>query len=85
MRSPTKEKQITDPTHDSQTRAISRTTNMPGVTHKGITNPTLGQWLVSLLCLRQYRWWLLNHWASKEIMLEEQCLNKKDPNSILSQ
>ena len=49
-------KHITLLTRDSQTRAIYRTTNMPGVTHKGITSPMLGQWLVSLLCLHQYRW-----------------------------
>ena len=38
----TKEKHITPLTHDSQTRAINHTTNIPGEAHKGITNPTLG-------------------------------------------
>ena len=85
MRSLTKEKHITHPTHGSQTSVINRTTNMPGATHKGITSPTLGQWLVSLLCLHQLIEELLNHRASKEIMLEEQGLNKKGPSLTPSQ
>ena len=84
-RSSTKEKHIALPTHDSQTRDISRTTTMPRATHKGITSATLGQWLVSLLCLHQYKWWLLNHWANKEITPEKQGLNRKGPNLTLSQ
>ena len=47
----TKEKCITLFTHDRWTGAINRTTNMTAAAHKGITNPTLGQWLVSLFCL----------------------------------
>ena len=71
MRSPIKEKHTTRPTRDSQARAINRTINTPGATHRGIISPTLGQWLVSLLCPHQYRWWLLNQRANMEIMLEE--------------
>ena len=33
----------------------------------------------------QYRWWLLNQRANKEIMLKEQGLSKKGPNLTLSQ
>ena len=54
MRSPIKEKHKTRPTRDSQARTINRTTNTSVATHKGITSPTLGQWLVSLLCPHQY-------------------------------
>ena len=66
----TKEKHITLLTHNNQTRAISHTTNILGVAHKGITSPTLGQWLVSLLCLHQLMKESLNNRASKEIMLK---------------
>ena len=62
-------------------RVISHTTNMPRAIHKGITNPTLGQWLVSLLYLHQLIEGLLNHRANKEIMLERQDLNKIGPSS----
>ena len=85
MWSPTKEKHITRPIHDSQTRAINRTTNMPKATHKGITSPTLGKCLVSLLCLHQLMEILLNHRANKKIMLEGQDLNKRELNLTLSQ
>ena len=81
----TKERHITPLTHDSQTRAIKHTTNMPEATHKGITSPTLGQWLVSLLCLHLFIKGLLNHRANKEIMLEEQGLNRKGPSLTPSQ
>ena len=66
----TKEKHITLSTHDKQTGVISHTINMLGAAHKGIINPTLGQWLVSLLCLHQLTGESLNHRAHKEIMLE---------------
>ena len=85
MRSPTKEKPTTLPTHDNQIEVISHTTNTPGGTPKGIISPTLGQWLVSLLCLHLLMEGLLNHWANKEIMLEEQGLNRKGPSLTPSQ
>ena len=52
-----------------------------GATHKGMTSPTLGQWLVSLLCLHQPTRESLNHWASKEIMPKEQGLSKRGLSS----
>ena len=55
MRSSTKKKHTTLLTHDNQIRVISHTTNTPREIHKGTTNPTLGQWLVSLLCPHQYK------------------------------
>ena len=81
----TKEKHINPLTHNSQTEAISYTTNIQGETHKGIINPTLGQWLVSPLYLHLLMEEILNHRANERIMPEEQGLNKKGPNSILSQ
>ena len=72
-------------THDSQTEAINHTTNMSGEAHKGITSLTLGQWLVSLLCLHQPTRESLNHQANKEIILEEQGLSKRGPSLTLSQ
>ena len=83
MRSHTKEKHTTLPIYDSQIGVISHTTNTPGGTHKGITSPTLGQWLISLLCLRLLMGGFLNHQANKEIMLEEQGLNKKGPTRVI--
>ena len=50
-------------------RVISHTTNMFGAAHKGITSPTLGQWLVSLFCLHQLTGESFNHRVSKKIML----------------
>ena len=85
MRSPTKEKHTTLPIHDSQIGVISHTTSTPKGTHKGITSPTLGQWLVSLLCLHLLMEGLLNHQANKEITLEERGRNRKGPNLTLSQ
>ena len=85
MRSHTKEKHTTLPTYDSQIGVISHTTNTPGGTHKGITNPILGQWLVSLPCLCLLMEGLLNHRANKEIMLEEQGFNRKGPSLTPSQ
>ena len=81
----TKKKHIIPLTHDSQTGAFSHTINMPGATHKGIIRPTLGQWLVSLLCLHLLMEGLLNHRVSKEIILEEQGLNRKGPSLTLFQ
>ena len=72
----TKEKHITLSTHDKQTGVISHTINMLGAAHKGIINPTLGQWLISLLCLHQLMKGPFNHGANKEIMLKGQDLNK---------
>ena len=66
-------------------QAIKHTTNMLGVTHKGITSPILGQWLVSLPYLHLLMEGLLNHRANMEIMLEEQGLNKKGPSLTPSQ
>ena len=74
------EKAITHFTHDSQTGAISHTTNMQKAVHKGITSPTLGQWLVFLLCLHQLKGESLNHRASKKIMLEGQGLSRRGPS-----
>ena len=85
MRFPTKEKHTTLFTHDSQIGVISHTTNTPRETHKGITSPTLGQWLISPLCLHLLMEEILNHWANEKIMLEEQGLNRKGPNLTLSQ
>ena len=85
MQYPTKEKHTTRPIHDSQIGVISHITNMPGATCKGTTSPTLGQWLVFLLYLHLLMEEILNHRANKKIMLEEQGLNKKGPNSTLSQ
>ena len=85
MRSPTKEKPTTLPTHDNQIEVISHTTNIQGETYKGITSPTSGQWLVSPLYLHSLMEEILNRRANERTMPEEQGLNRKGPNSILSQ
>ena len=41
IRSPTKKKHTTPLIRDSQIGVTNRVTNMPGATHKGITNPIL--------------------------------------------
>ena len=85
MRSPTKEKHTTLLIHDNQIEVISHTTNIQGETHKGITSPTFCQWLVSPLYLYPVMEEILNRRANEKIMPEEQCLNRKGPNSTLSQ
>ena len=85
MRSPTKEKHTTLLTHDNQIGVISRITKTPGETHKGTTSPTLGQWLACPLYLHLLMEKILNQQANKEIMPEEQGLNKKGPNLTLFQ
>ena len=85
MRSPTKENHTTLLIHDNQIGVISHTTNIQGETHKGITSPTLGQWLVSPLYLHPLMEEILNRRTNEKIMPEEQGLNRKGPNLILSQ
>ena len=85
MRSPTKEKHTTLLIHDNQIGVISHTTNIQGETHKGITSPILGQWLVSSLYLHPLMEEILNCRANEKIMPEEQGLNRKGPNLTLSQ
>ena len=85
MRSLTKGKHTTLLIHDNQTGVISHTTHIQGETHKGIISPTLGQWLVSPLYLHLLMEEILNHRANERTMPEEQGLNRKGPNSILSQ
>ena len=60
MRSLIKEKHTTLLIHDNQIGVISHTTNIQGETHKGIINPTLGQWLVSPLYLHPLMEEILN-------------------------
>ena len=85
MRSSTKKKHTTLLTHDNQIGVISHTTNTLGETHKGITSPTLGQWLASPLYLYLLMEEILNHRANEKIMPTEQGLNKKGLNLTLSQ
>ena len=85
MRSLTKEKHTTLLIRDNQIGVISHTTNIQGETHKGIISPTLGQRLVSPLYLHLLMEEILNHRANERTMPKEQGLNKKGPNSILSQ
>ena len=85
MRFLTKEKHTTPLIHDNQIGIISHTTNIQGETHKGITSPTSGQWLVFPLCLHQLMEEIPNRRANERTMPEEQGLNRKGPNSILSQ
>ena len=85
MRSLTKGKHTTLLIHDNQTGVISHTTHIQGETHKGITSPTSGQWLISPLYLHLLMEEILNHRANKKIMPEEQGLNKKGLNLTLSQ
>ena len=85
MRSFTKEKHTILLTHDNQIGVTSRIINTPGETHKETTSLTLGQWLVSPLCLHLFMEEILNHRANEKIMPEEQGLNKKGPNLTLSQ
>ena len=83
MRCLAKEKHIILPIHNSQAGVISLTTNMSGAAYKGITSPTLGQWLVSLLCLHQLMEGLLNRQVSRVIMMkiiDGQDLNKIGPS-----
>ena len=75
-----KERRIILHIHESQIEVISHITNMSGATHKGTTSPTLDQWLVSLLYLHLLMEEIFNHQANKEIMLEEQGINKKGPS-----
>ena len=59
-----------------------------GAAHKGITSPTLGQWLISLLCLHQLMEGLLNRQVSHVItakIIEGQDLNKIGPSLTLFQ
>ena len=85
MRSLTKGKHTTLLIHDNQTGVISHKTHIQGETHKGITSPTSGQWLVSPLYLHPLMEEILNRRANERTMPEEQGLNRKGPNSILSQ
>ena len=85
MWSPTKKKHTTLLTQDNQIGIISHTTNTLGETHKETTSQTLGQWLVSPLCLHLLMEEIINRRANERTMPEEQGLNRKGPNSILSQ
>ena len=85
MQSSTKEKHTTFLIHDNQIGVISHTTNIQRETHKRIISPTLGQWLVSPLYLHLLMEEILNHRAKERTMPKEKGLNRKGPNSTLSQ